>query len=215
MQLHGAAISPDGQVVAGINTSKSQFFVLGIDQIGYNDQSEVEATKVFKAAAYSAPGATVGRLAMPVGLAVGRKREILVLENGLEGKDGTKRMQVFNQLGSSLTALKDTDGKPSAIVELDADVTYQDIAADVEGYVFAFGRRGTGAAVKDYVLHVFKPSVDAERLFEVHSVNVGRMALGYYRDVYTLNFKAMGTPDGGKQPSLSIWTARTHRFIDQ
>ncbi len=212
-ELHAACMSPDGKYITGVNQDTGQYYVLRTLDSGVPALGDATGNAP-PAVPYSRPGTIPGTLNAPIGVTMTSTNTVLTLEHGTDASP-SRRLQAFDVSGNATKQFKNAKAQYVSYLLLDQNLTYQDIGTDTQDYVFLLGHTGSGDKVSDYVLQVFQPSVDPTPLFKVHSVNVGRMALGYYRDVYTLNFRSIATSQpGSTQPSLSIWTARTpNQFI--
>lgn len=203
-RVHAASLAPGG-LITGINTDTATFSILRPALASHN----VDAGSAPLAALYGGPGNKLGDrpglLDKPVGLAVAANGVIVILEQG------AKRLSAFNLLGAPVKAFaQEKKDDQTFYATTDEGVTFLDIGSDGDGYVFVLGYRNAGLSIDDYVLDVYAPQSET-RLFRVNKVNSGRMAVDWFRDVYSLNFQSIKALAGkaADQPSVSIWVPRT------
>ena len=81
--------------------------------------------------------------------------------------------------------------------------TYLDFAIEYSGYLYVLSRSGN-----TYRLDLYTP--EGAWLARTQGVNADKLAVDYWRDVYTLNYQALKLPNGNfpnrTKPSVSHWT---------
>lgn len=209
--LTSVSLSPGGHLV-GVNSQHGLMSVLLPSNDGGGEDEAPVALQL--SGPGNRTGARPGLLQKPVAVTVAGNGTVVVLEQS----DEVRRLQAFDLAGNPVMAFRNSptvnnksdNSDASYYVPLDDGYTYLDAGTDGEGYVFVLGYKGDGSKIGDYVMDVFAPGAQ-DRLFRVDKVNAGRMAIGYFRDVYSLNFDQIGSGDSkaAKSPSQSIWVART------
>lgn len=204
-RVHAASLAPGG-LITGINTDSSMISILRPALAAH----DLAAGSAPLASLFGGPGNKLGNrpglLDKPVGLAVAANGLVVVLEQG------AKRLSSFNLLGAPVRGFvsEKNNDDTTFYAATDPGITHLDVGADGDGYVFVLGYRNAGLSVDDYVLDVYAPQAET-KLFRVDKVNSGRMAVDYFRDIYSLNFQSIKALAGkaSTQPSLSIWVPRT------
>jgi hypothetical protein len=109
-----------------------------------------------------------------------------------------------NDLASLATAAKTSDEQ------------YLDLATEMKGYMYVLGYTGSGSQVSDYFLDIYDPlgnflsrTPDTSLEPAATGVNVGRIAMDMWRNMYGLDFEAIAGPSGRVEPSVSLWTPTT------
>src|SRR3569832_2589478 len=97
-----------------------------------------------------------------------------------------------------------------------SDEQYLDLATEMKGYMYVLGYTGSGAQVSDYFLDIYDPlgnflsrTPDTSLEPAATGVNVGRIAIDMWRNMYGLDFEAIAGPGGRVEPSVSLWTPTT------
>lgn len=148
------------------------------------------------AQAYSGPGTREGLLNGPVHAVVAPNGAILVLEQG------GNRIQAFDTganptpffAGRSTMALKAQAG----------DTVYLDMAIEFIGYIYVLSRNtSTGR----YSMDIYTPA--GTLLATTNDMNVAKLAIDLFRNVFTLNFETLQPVGALTQPSISEWIPST------
>jgi hypothetical protein len=92
----------------------------------------------------------------------------------------------------------------------DSGVTYLDLGVEYSGYLFVLSFTGQPGSYV-YRLDLYTPKGDW--LARTTRFNAARLAVNYWRDVYTLNYQVLTLPDGSlpniTEPSVSHWIPST------
>ncbi|MFA7264978.1 MAG: hypothetical protein WC054_01585 [Candidatus Nanopelagicales bacterium] len=207
-RVHAASLAPGG-LITGINTDSAQLSILRPALKSHAvDEGTAPVASVFGGPG-NKDGARPGLFDKPVGLAVSSNGVLVILEQG------AKRLSAFNLLGVPVKAFASENSNSEEeqfYAPTDPGVTLLDVGNDGDGYVYVLGYRNAGTTINDYVLDVYAPKSET-RLFRVEKVNSGRMAVDWFRDVYSLNYQSIKALSGQstRQPSVSIWVPRTPR----
>jgi len=167
---------PQSALPASINNDAAPFSAL---KSGYGDQP--------------------GKLDTPVAVAAFNDK-VLVLEQG------NKRVQAFDQDGSTVSLFTDDTGifaTPVMRLKDDGDsVTYLDIAVEGRGYIYVLSYTNGGSDASSYHLDVYTPA--GAWLSRTSGVPAAALAVDLFRNVVTLNYETVaGAPQ--VEPSLSQW----------
>lgn len=193
----GLAVHPTGHVIS-INTANNKMEILHLPGAPVTDKD------AFCAAMLSGRGTLPGLLSGPAAVAVSPNGAVLVLDAG------NSRVQAFDVYGSVNNLFRDANGNPQNFFALtSADATrYLDLAVEAAvGFVFVLYFTNDGSQPSDYVLDIY--TKDGAFLTQTRGVNVARIALDYFRNVYSLNFEAITGPSGRLEPSISQWIPST------
>lgn len=195
-QQNAMAIHPAGYVV-GVNTQFHKLEILRLPQRAAPDA--VVAASVLKAG----KGTRIGLLGTPQAVGVDLlSGAIFVLEGG------NRRIQALDVHGNPVKRFK---GGSSAERRLDqeADVTYLDMAVESTGWIYLLSFAGAGRSPADYRLDIYDPNGMTDTyLSRTTGVAAGKMAVDLWRNIFTLNYEPIITPDG-VEPSLSEWIPST------
>ncbi len=93
------------------------------------------------------------------------------------------------------------------------DIRYLDMAVEAKGYVYVLSYTGSGDRESDYRLDIYQPDgkflvrTPEQRLQPTNPeyLNVARIAIDIWRNVYSLNFEAIHGPSNRTEPSISHW----------
>lgn len=193
----GLAVHPLGHI-ASINTANSKLEILHLPG------SAVADAEAYCATMLSGAGSVPGLLRAPVAIAAAPNGALLVLDAG------NGRVQAFDTAGNVNNVFTDASGEPRNYFPLAGDdaTRYLDLAVEASaGYLFILYYTGDGGAASDCVLDIYTPN--GQWLTRTPGVNVARIALDYWRNLYTLNYESLSGPDGRIEPSLSQWTPST------
>ncbi|MBI1921919.1 MAG: hypothetical protein HYS23_12655 [Geobacter sp.] len=189
--LTDAAVHPDGYVV-GINASAN---VMETVKIGSGDPPGPLAGLA------GGEGNRPGQFNQPVAIALTPDLNCLVLENL------NRRVQAVDLFGNPVPYFG--AGKATLELQLEAvPVTYLDLEASTDGYIFVLLYLNQGQDVSDYRLDLYDPN--GNYLTGIAGVNAARMAMDKRGSLYTLNYGTLAGPGNRTEPSISIWLPGRH-----
>jgi len=164
---------------------------------GSADADAVAATLV------SGEGSREGLMHNPVALAVTPDGKLLVLEQG------NNRIQAFDVAGNPIQAFTADSGMRSymTLKPRDQTITYLDLASESKGYIYVLSHTGDGGAAADYHLDIYQPT--GEHLCTTENLNVDKMTVSMWRDLYALNYQKLLGPNDRTEPSISQWIPST------
>ena len=161
-------------------------------------------------ATYSAgPGTRIGLLSSPVAVAITNPGVVLVLEAG------TSQLAAFDLNGNPVRYFSRFAGARRSFTRpLASKGTPLDLAVDGAGQIYILYFTGSGSDPADYHVDVYKQSGD---VLDTHSpgVNVGRLAVDYWRSIYGANYDALtdlGTTKPRIDPRLQVVEPSLSRF---
>ena len=138
-------------------------------------------------------GTRAGLMDGPIHAAITAQGTILILEQN------NNRIQAFDLGGNPIAYF----GPKKYFVPLRDIATYLDFAIEYSGYLYVLSRSGN-----TYRLDLYTP--EGAWLARTQGVNADKLAVDYWRDVYTLNYQALKLPNGNfpnrTEPSVSHWT---------
>ena len=182
-------IHPSGKLIS-INAALGKLEVL------VPAASPLADTSAPLAQAFAGPGSREGLLNGPVCAVVAPGGAILVLEqagNRIQAFDtGANPTPLF--AGSSTMALKPQTG----------GIEYLDMAIEFVGYIYVLSRNtSTGL----YSLDIYTPA--GSLLATTNGMNVAKLAIDLFRNVFTLNFETIQPVGYLTEPSVSQWIPST------
>jgi hypothetical protein len=167
---------------------------------------DVARTKLL-ATTHAGNGTLPGLLGGPVAAAISPDGVILVLEalnNRIQAFDvGANPVQLFRQQ------------TPRYFLELTAtagaDTEYLDLAVEYTGYLYVLSR---SQSTNLYRLDIYHPGQDGTGpIATTRNMNAAKLAVDFWRNVYTLNYDVLRLPLGGfpgaTEPSVSLWQPST------
>ena len=182
-------IHPTGKLIS-INSARGKLEVLVPSNVPVAD-AIAPLAQVF-----AGPGTREGLLNGPVLAAIEPRGAILVLEqtgNRIQAFDtGANPTPLF--AGSSTMALKAQQG----------NVVYLDMAVEFIGYIYVLSRN-TSSGI--YSMDIYTPA--GALLATTLNMNVAKLAVDLFRNVFTLNFDTLPASRGLTQPSVSEWIPST------
>lgn len=193
----GVAAHPTGHVIS-VNTANSKLEILHLPGAPTADKNAPCATML------SGAGALPGLLSGPTAVAVAPNGAVLVLDAG------NNRVQAFDAYGSVNNVYLDDAGTARNFFPLQSTnaTRYLDLAVEAAvGYVFVLYYINSGTQPGDYILDIY--TRDGAWLTRTGGMNVARIALDYWRNIYTLNYEAITGPTGRVEPSISQWIPST------
>ena len=191
-------LHPAGHLVS-INSENHKFETL---RLPASTMADATATKYFLARTHSGQGSRPGLIDSPAALAVSPDGVILVLEDA----NTNNRIQAFDLGGNPVQYFKGQ--KTAYFMELDSTEghTYLDLAVEFTGYLYVLSHDS------DYVfqLDIYHPAQTGTKpICTTKGVNAARLAVNFWRSVYTLNYEVLQLPGGGypsiTEPSVSLW----------
>jgi hypothetical protein len=155
---------------------------------------------------YSGVGTQPGLIMHPVGLAISPDGVILVLEDG----PWNNRIQAFDLGGNPVPYFRNQD--PPYYLELPAtsNNTYLDLAVEFSGYLYVLSTNASNA----HRLDIYHPlQRGTSPISTTLNLNAARIAVDFWRSVYTLNYEVLRLPNGNipdfTEPSVSMWNPTT------
>jgi hypothetical protein len=197
LQLSSDALllHPLGKIVS-INTGASKIEVLDLPPAALPDASAPVAVP------RSGPGTREGLVAAPIHAAITAQGTILVLEQD------NNRIQAFD-LGGNPVPYFDGGAYYAALKDPAGSVHYLDLAAEYAGYLFVLSSTKTSPVV--YHLDIYEPG--GAWLSRTSGFHAEKVAVNYWRDVYSLNYQTLTLPGGAipahTEPSISQWIPST------
>ncbi|MEO8014396.1 MAG: hypothetical protein ABI642_09650 [Polaromonas sp.] len=182
-------IHPSGKLIS-INAALGKLEVL------VPAASPMTDTSAPLAQAFAGPGSREGLLNGPVCAVVAPGGAILVLEqagNRIQAFDtGANPTPLFS--GSSTMALKPQSG----------GIEYLDMAIEFVGYIYVLSRNANTGV---YSLDIYTPT--GQLLATTNGMNVAKLAIDLFRNVFTLNFETIQPVGFLTEPSVSQWIPST------
>ncbi len=185
----------DGGYIVGANWSNSKIELLKIPDAPYEDSVAPWAVVM------AGEGAREGLLHGPKAIAFTATGELLVLETV------NRRIQALDLDGNPVKYFNDKADYFVSLKEETNPVMYLDMGVEFSGYIYVLSYEKNGSSVNDYRLDIY----DTKGKFLARTVGVAahRMAVDFWRNVYTLNYEAIAGPGGRTEPSVSEWIPST------
>jgi hypothetical protein len=190
-------LHPLGKILS-INSELNKIEVLDLPAAAVPD-NEAPSSQV-----YSGTGIREGRLNGPKLAALAPDGTILILEtknNRIQAFDLSANPKRHFKQGKYFVPLTDPH---------DSGVTYLDLGVEYSGYFYVLSFTGQPGSYV-YRLDLYTPKGDW--LARTTEFNAARLAVNYWRDVYTLNYQVLTLPDGSlpniTEPSVSHWIPST------
>jgi hypothetical protein len=137
----------------------------------------------------------------PTHAALSPKGAVLILETG------NNRIQAFD-LNANPAPL--FDGGAYFVPLTDTPVTYPDLAVEYSGYMYVLSLDGQPGDL-EFRLDIYTPG--GAFLSRTTGVNAARLAVNYWRDIFTQNYQVLTLADGSlparTEPSISHWIPST------
>jgi len=192
-------LHPSGRLVS-INNALGKIEVLKLPD---SPMTDAEALAKRLAEVHAGTGTRVGLMNGPAAAAVSSDGVILVLEAG------NNRLQAFD-LGANAVKFFSKQASPyflSLDATAGADTVYLDLAVEYTGYLYVLSYN-IGSNV--YRLDIYHPGQSTTApLTTTRNVNAAKLAVDFWRNVYTLNYEVLRLPDGAlapvTEPSVSLW----------
>jgi hypothetical protein len=152
------------------------------------------------------PGTREGLLLQPELVAIAPNQTVYVLEKG------NQRIQAFSRGGHPVAAFTDP-AYPYwiSLVNHDTaqDVKYLAMSVEIQGHIYVLSQYGNGYDADQYYLDIYTPV--GIHLVTQRGLVAASMAVDLWRNLYTLNFQQISSPEGRTEPSVSEWTPSTPR----
>lgn len=195
----GLLLHPSGQVVS-INNENSKLEMLRMPAKAVDEAS---AGRLHLARTYAGAGSRPGLMRAPVAAAVSSDGVILVLE----GSDGNNRIQAFDTGGNSVPYFKKQPRPYFLQLPASSNALYLDLAVEYSGYLYVLSRGDNDVHRLD-IYHA--EQAGAAPICSTVGINAARLAVDFWRSVYTLNYEVLRLPDGNipatlTEPSISLW----------
>jgi hypothetical protein len=189
-------LHPMGKIIS-VNTSRSKLEVLDLPSAATSDanapQSEVR----------SGVGTREGLMSGPVHAVVSADGTILVLEQE------NNRIQAFD-IGGNPVPYFANGAYFAPLHDEPTGGAYLDLAIEYAGYLYVLSYAGPSGAYV-YRLDLYAP--DGQWLARTNGVNAAKLAVNYWRDLFTLNYQLLRLPNGTvpnrTEPSVSHWIPST------
>ena len=199
LQSNAMLLHPAGKIIS-INTNASKFEVLTLTSQAVPDADAPIGQP------YGGRGAREGLMNGPVLAALGVDGTVLVLE----GQAGGNRIQAFDLNANPARKFGTAQVEYFFPLKDQAVTEYLDFAVEFSGYMYVLSRNdASGTPV--YTLDIYDPQ--GSWLAATVGFDAERMAVSYFRDVYTQNFQVLRLPDGDlperTEPAISHWIPST------
>lgn len=169
--------------------------------------SDTDAMTQLLAQPKSGKGSRPGLIDAPAAMAIGSNGVILILENG------NNRIQALD-LGGNPIPYFSKQSVPYTLVfsatDSSAGQIYLDMAVEYTGYIYVLSYQ-SNASPFVYRLDIYHPDqAGSAPIATTMSINAARLAVDYWRNVYTLNYEVLQLPGPAPapftEPSVSLWT---------
>jgi hypothetical protein len=191
-------LHPSGHAVS-INQEFHKLEALKLPASAVDDAS---AGRQYLARTYSGQGSRPGLMTSPVAAAISADGAILVLENS----DGNNRLQAFDIGGNPIPYFRKQPRPYFLQLDITRNSTYLDLAVEFSGYLYVLSRDGGDT----HWLDIYHPLQQGNApICRTSGINAARLAVDFWRTVYTLNYEILRLPGGGipalTEPSASVW----------
>lgn len=195
----GLLLHPSGHVVS-INTENSKLEMLRMPR---NAVDEATASRLHLARTYAGAGSRPGLMRSPVAAAVSSDGVILVLE----GSDGNNRIQAFDTGGNAVAYFKNQARRYFLQLPSNSNTLYLDLAVEYSGYLYVLSSGDNDVHRLD-IYHAEQAGTTP--ICSTTGINAARLAVDFWRNVYSLNYDVLRLPDGSipttlTEPSISLW----------
>lgn len=194
-------VHPNGRALS-LNRAESK---LETHRLPGKSLADGDARQQLRAQLRSGRGGRPGLMAQPVAAAIGSDGIVVVLEQG------NNRLHAFDQAGNAVPYF--SGQTPAYFLTLSSTDPangweHLDVAIEFTGLVYVLSRRGALHRVA-----IFKRDQQGTApLAYSEGINAGRIAVNYWRSLYTLNYEviqransANTTPAPVTEPSVSLW----------
>lgn len=196
----GLLLHPSGLIVS-VNKESSKLEML---RMSARAVDEATASRLHLARTYGGAGSRPGLMLAPVAAAVSSDGVILVLE----GSDGNNRIQAFDTGGNAVPYFTRQPRPYFLQLPAGSNTLYLDLAVEYSGYLYVLSSGDNDL----HRLDIYHAGQDGTApICSTTGINAGRLAVDFWRNVYTLNYEVLRLPDGGipatlTEPSISFWT---------
>lgn len=191
---HALLLHPQGKII-GVNADVHKIEVLTLPAAAVPD-ADAPVSRV-----HSGIGTREGRLKGPIHAALSPQGTIVVLESH------NNRLQAFDLGGNPVPYFA---GGAYFVPLHDTGATYLDLAVEYSGYLYVLSYTGSPGSYL-YRLDIYNP--DGSWLARTTGINADKLAVSYWRDLFTLNYQVLTLPDGSfpnvTEPSVSHWIPST------
>jgi hypothetical protein len=188
-------LHPLGKIVS-INTELSKLEVLDLPAAAATDAT-APVSQV-----RSGFGTREGLMDAPIHAALTAQGAILILEQN------NNRIQAFD-LGGNPVPYFANGAYFVPLIDPPGTAVYLDLGVEYSGYLYVLSYTGSGPFT--YHLDLYSP--DGAWLGRTTGVNADKLAVNYWRDVFTLNYEVLKLPNGTipnkTEPSVSHWIPST------
>jgi hypothetical protein len=194
-----ALLHPSGAVIS-INNANHKLEALKLPAKAVDDAS---AARLYRARTYSGQGSRPGLMRSPMAAAVSADGVILVLEDS----NGNNRIQAFDIGGNPIPYFKKQPRPYFLQLDATANATYLDLAVEFSGYLYVLSRDDSG----NHRLDIYHPEQDGTApISTTLNINAARIAVDFWRSLYTLNYEVLTLPGSASppaltEPSVSLW----------
>lgn len=195
-------LHPAGRLVS-LSTSahKLETLMLSADPV-----SDSDALSFWRATPIAGQGSRPGLLSQPVAAAITATGVILVLESG------NNRIQALDLGGNPVRHFKNPSNPYSltlAATPVAAGWQYLDIAVEFTGFIYVLSTNTTSGTPVNRVDIYHPDQTTTAPISTTIGVNAARLAVDFWRTMYTLNYEVLSLPDGTAapftEPSVSQW----------
>lgn len=195
----GLLLHPSGQIVS-ISNEHSKLEMLRMPGKAVD---EATASRQHLARTYAGTGSRPGLMLSPVAAAVSSDGVILVLE----GSDGNNRIQAFDTGGNAVPYFKKQPRQYFLQLPSNSNTLYLDLAVEYSGYLYVLSKGDNNVHRLD-IYHA--QQAGTAPICSTVGINAARLAVDFWRNVYTLNYEVLRLPDGSipatlTEPSISLW----------
>ena len=192
-------LHPAGRLVS-ISAADHQMEILKLADAALPDE---QAARQLLARRHAGPGSQPGLLSAPTAAAISADGIVLVLEQG------NHRIQALD-VGANPVPYFKQQNQPyflTLTATASGDEQYLDLAVEYTGFLYVLS---LNQATRRYRMDIYHPDqTGTAPISTTFDVNAGRLAVDFWRNVYTLNFEVLqfnGAVPAVTEPSVSLWT---------
>lgn len=192
-------LHPAGHIVS-INNANHKLEAL---KLPATPMADADAKTRLVARTYAGQGSRPGLMRSPMAAAISPEGIILVLEDS----QNNNRIQAFDLGGNAVSMFPQQKSPYFLQLDATAGMTYLDIAVEYTGYLYVLAQ---DVASGRFRLDIYHPSqTGTQPISTTYDVNAARLAVDFWRSVYTLNYEVLQLPGGAipdlTEPSVSLW----------
>ncbi len=197
LQLSSDALllHPLGKIIS-INTNNNKLEVLDLPPTAATD-ANAPLSQV-----RSGFGTREGLMDGPIHAAITAQGAILILEQN------NNRIQAFD-IGGNPVPHFDNGAYFIPLKDPEGTATYLDLAVEYSGYLYVLSYTGSGP----FTFHLDLYTPGGTWLARTSGINADKLAVNYWRDLFTLNYQVLKLPNGAlpprTEPSVSHWIPST------